>query len=189
MEKWTQAKMTQLAEEERANLGLTIFQPLDPRLLAKEYEVPIYCLDDLAAEAPEAVAHFSTGAAHRWSAALIPVGPSRIIIENNTHALVRRRSSIGHELGHHLLEHPFETLILSDDKCRRFDPKRENEATFLAGQLLIPEPAAKRAAFDGWSNDRVADQFEVSTQFAQMRMKGVRVLAQRALKKQAARTR
>lgn len=178
--------MQKLAEEERRHLGLADFQALDPHRLADEYGVPVYSLDDLANEAPEAAAHFSQRGARRWSAALIPIGSSRVIIENNTHASVRRRSSIGHELGHHLLEHPFETLILADDQCRRFDPKREKEATFFAGHLLIPEAAAKRAAFQDWSNQQVAEKFEVSVQFAQMRMKGVRVLAQRALKRQAA---
>jgi hypothetical protein len=181
MEKWTQARMRELAEEERANL----FDPLDPQRLAAEYGVPIYCLSDLAGEAVDAVTHFSEEGSRRWSAALVPVGSGRLIIENDTHELPRRRSSIGHELSHHLLEHPFEQLILTDDRCRRFEPKLEDQATYLSGQLLIPEPAARRAAFDGWNNEKVADRFQVSTQFAQMRMKGVRVFAERALKKQA----
>lgn len=187
MQRWTQVKMNDLAEEERANLGLTVFEPLDLSLLAEEYGIPIYCLVDLADEqACEAVAYFSQDASHRWSAALIPIGASRVIIENDTHALVRRRSSIGHELSHHLLEHPFGEMILTDDGCRRFDPKLEDQATYLSGQLLIPEQAARPAAFDGWTNDQVAERFGVSTQLAQMRMKGVRVFAQRALRKQAA---
>jgi hypothetical protein len=38
----------------------------------------------------------------------------------------------------------------------------------------------------GWTNEQVAAKFGVSTQFAQTRMYGVRVMAQRALQKQAA---
>ena len=187
MDRWTQAKMNDLAVEERANLGLTVSEPLDLCLLAEEYGIPIYGLTDLADEqAREAVAYFSQDRSHRWSAALLPIGPSRVIIENDAHAPVRRRSSIGHELSHHLLEHRFAEMILTDDGCRRFDPKLEDQATYLSGQLLIPEQAARRAAFDGWTNDQVAERFGVSTQFAQMRMKGVRVFAQRALKKQVA---
>ena len=186
MERWTQAKIRALAVEERANIGLTLFERLDLHRLADEYGVRIYSLADLADEqAREAIAYFSREASHRWSAALIPIGPSRVIIENDTHAPVRRRSSIGHELSHHLLEHPFTEVILTDEGCRRFDARLEGQATYLSGQLLIPEQAARRAAFDRWTNEQVAERFDVSTQFAQMRMKGVRVLAQRALKKQA----
>jgi IrrE N-terminal-like domain len=159
--------MNDMAAEERANLGLTVFEPIDLNRLAEEYGIPIYCLADLADEqACAAVAYFSQDGSPRWSAALIPIGSARLIIENDTHAPVRRRSSIG---------------------CRRFDAKLEDHATYLSGQLLVPEEAARRAAFDGWTNEQVADRFQVSTQFAQMRMKGVRVFAQRALKKQAAR--
>lgn len=111
MEGWTQAKMRDLAEQERANLGLAAFEPLDLHRLAHEYGGPIHSLADLADEkARDAVAYFSQDASHRWSAALIAVGSSRVIIENDTHAPVRRRSSIVHELRHHLLEHPFEEI-------------------------------------------------------------------------------
>lgn len=179
--------MQQVAEEERANFGVGDFEPFDPYGLAKEYGIPVYSLSDLADDpaAVEAVTHFSTDGARRWSAALIPVGAGRIIIENDTHAAVRRRSSIGHELGHHLLEHPFDSLTLSDDKCRRFNAAREKEATFFSGRLLICDAAAKRAAFREWPDEQVADHYRVSVQFARMRMHGVRVMAQRALAKQA----
>ncbi len=76
-------------------------------------------------------------------------------------------------------------MLLTDDGCRRFDPARENEAKFISGQVLIPDAAAKRAAFDGKENHQVAAAYGVSEQFAQMRMSGARVLAQRALAKQA----
>jgi hypothetical protein len=38
-------------------------------------------------------------------------------------------------------------------------------------------------AFDGWDNARVAADYGVSEQFAQMQMKGQRVRADRAAKK------
>lgn len=44
--------MNNLAVEERANLGLTAFEPLDLHLLAEEYGIPIYCLTDPAPGRP-----------------------------------------------------------------------------------------------------------------------------------------
>lgn len=111
---------------------------------------------------------------------LLPIGTARIIVENDNHEPVRRRSNIAHELGHHLLEHPFDQAILGEDHKRVFDDKQEKEATFMAGELLIPLKAAERMAFDGWDNPRVANRYGVSEQFAQMQMKGQRVRAQRA---------
>lgn len=179
--------MRDVAEEERTGIGLSSLDALDPYLLAEEHGIPVYRLDELAdgPSAGAAVQHFTTVRSTMWSAALIPVGSRRLIIENTAHVLPRRHASLAHELGHHLLEHEFAEMLLTEDGCRRFDRAREKEATFLAGQLLIPDAAAKRAAFDGKNNAQVAAAYGVSEQFAQMRMSGARVMARRALAKQA----
>lgn len=185
--RWTQAAMQAVAVEERSGLGLSPLDPLDPYRLADEHGIPVYPLDELA-DGPgsqAAVRHFASVRSRVWSAALIPVGSARLIIENTAHHMNRRRASLAHELGHHLLEHEFTEMLLTEDGCRRFDPAREKEATFLAGVLLLPDAAAKRAAFDGKTNDQIAAAYGVSEQFAQMRMSGARVMAQRALAKQA----
>ncbi|MNW70922.1 hypothetical protein D3C74_504620 [compost metagenome] len=57
----------------------------------------------------------------------------------------------------------------------------------MSGELLIPQAAAKRATFDGWTNEQVSTRFGVSTQFAQMQMSGPRVYARRSLARQDAR--
>lgn len=188
--RWTQAMMRDVVREERAGLGLNPLQALDPYALAAEHGVQVYPIDQLTDEfcSEESVRHFTQDRPKMWSAALIPVGTARIIIENTAHAPVRRRSSIAHELGHHLLEHDFDDVLLTDDGCRRFDPAKEKQATFMSGELLIPGAAAKRAAFGGKTNEEVALAYGVSTQFAQMQMKGPRVLAERALRKQTARS-
>lgn len=185
--RWTQARMREVAEEERAELGVAWYQPLDPYALAKQHGIPVYPIDELVdgERCEQAIRHFSMIRLNAWSAALVPVGPRRLIIENTTHPLARRRSSIAHELGHYLLEHEFDTVLLTEDGCRRYDKEKEKQATFLSGELLIPWKAAKRAAFDDKTNEQVALAFDVSPQFAQMRMSGARVLARNALAKQA----
>ncbi len=78
-------------------------------------------------------------------------------------------------MSHHLLEHEFSDVLLTDDGCR----KNEKDANFLASELLVPCQAALKAAFAGRTNEEVAAIYGVSTQFAQMCMKGARVHAQR----------
>lgn len=179
--------MRTVAEEERAVLGLSPLQPLDPYRLAEEHGIPVYPLDELAdsPKARAAVEHFTSVRSKVWSAALIPLGSSRLIIENTAHEVPRRRASLAHEMGHHLLEHEFAEMLLTEDGCRSFDRAREKEADYLSAQLLIPDAAAKRAAFAQKNNAQVAAAYGVSEQFAQMRMSGARVMAQRALAKQA----
>lgn len=183
--RWTQKLMREVASEERAGLGLGAFQPLDPYALADAHGIRVYTLNDLCDWdlSAEAHAHFQGPSGSRWSAALIPLGTGRVIIENDAHAPVRRRSNIAHELGHHLLEHPFDTVILGEDHRRQFDKAQEEQAAFVAGELLVPDAAARRAAYSKWTNSQVAAAFGVSEQFAQMQMKGPRVIAHRASKK------
>lgn len=177
--------MRETAQEERNELELGIYDPLDPYALAKGHGIPVYSLtnlldNDLGLEARE---HFHATSSRSWSAALIPLGTARIIVENDAHAPVRRRSNIAHELGHHLLEHPFDHVILGEDHKRQFIPALEKQASFIAGELLIPDEAARKAAYADWDNARVAEVFNVSEQFAQMRMYGARVIARRAAQK------
>ena len=101
------------------------------------------------------------------------------------HPARRRRAGIAHELGHHLLEHPFGETLLTGAGCRAFGAARERQATFLAGELLVPWAAATHAAFRDRSDRWVADAYGVSEQFARMRLAGPRVLARRALARQA----
>jgi IrrE N-terminal-like domain len=179
--------MRDVAQLERAGIGLTQFQPLNPYDLAAEHGIEVYPIEKLVdGLCPEtSVRHFTRIRRSAWSAALIPIGSARVIVENTAHSPCRRRSSIAHELGHHLLEHDFDDVLLIEDGCRRFDAEKERQARFLSGELLIPWPAAIRAAFDAKTNLEVARAFGVSEQFAQMQMAGPRVLAQRALVKQS----
>jgi Zn-dependent peptidase ImmA (M78 family) len=179
--------MRQIAEEERAGIGLGPLAPLDPYELAAEHGIPVYPIDELPDEhcSKEAVEHFLTKRTKKWSAALVPLGTARLILENPAHDLERRRSSLAHEISHHLLEHEFDSVLLTDDGSCAFNEQKEKEAKYLSGQLLIPDKAAQRAAFAGHDNEKVAAVYGVSPAFAQMRMYGARVIAERALAKQA----
>jgi len=182
--RWTQKLMREVAEEERADLGLGPRDPLDPYELAGAHGIPVYGLADCVESdlPPYIYEHFANTKSRTWSAMLVPIGTARIIIENDKHSPVRRRSNIAHELGHHLLEHPFDQVILGEDHKRQFNEQQEKQAKYMAGELLIPLKAAERMAFDGWDNARVAARYGVSEQFAQMQMMGQRVRAANAAK-------
>lgn len=185
--KWTQKEMAKLAAEERAALGLDLMDPLDPYLLAEAWGIPVYSISELTAhDCPsETVEHFHTTSSKKWSAALIPVGSGRIIVENDSHPTVRRRSSVAHEMSHHLFEHAFPEGLLSSDHDQLYSKAVEKQALFTSGELLAPEAACKKLAFRDADNATVAARFDISTQMAQMQMKGPRMYAKRALAKQA----
>ena len=186
-DRWTQKRMAEIATEERRELGLAIMDPLDPYELAESHGISVYPISELGNHGCSAITveHFSVKRKKAWSAALIPVGRARIIVENDSHELVRRRSSLAHEMSHHLLEHQFVAALLTEDHSRAYSEKVEKEALFLSGELLVPAEACKRLAFDEADNATVAQMFAVSIQFAQMRMAGPRVMAKRARQKQS----
>jgi Zn-dependent peptidase ImmA (M78 family) len=177
----TQAKW--LALEVRAEVGIGRFDLFDPYALAEEYGIPVYPLTGLAQDdrALEAVAYYAGAGSSFFSAALVPVGDKRVILDNDFHAPVRRRNSVSHEMSHVLLEHEFGELLLTSERCRAHDKDQEDEADWLAGELLIPYAAAERAARQDLTDEEVADAFSVSTRLAAMRMNysGARTVVRR----------
>lgn len=95
--------------------------------------------------------------ASMWSSSAVvcngyPPGNRPHRCRNDKHPPVRRHPNIAHELGHHLLEHAFDQVVLAEDHKRVLDEQQEKQATFMAGELVIPLQAAERLAFDGWDN-------------------------------------
>lgn len=185
--RWTQKEMARIAAEERASLGLGLMDPLDPYMLAEAWGLPVYPISSLGGgDCPEStIQHFMTTSSKRWSAALVPVGAGRIVIENDSHQTVRRRSSLAHEMGHHLLEHPFPAGVLGADHEDLYSKVVERQALYFSGELLAPTEACNKLAFRGDSNAEVAERFGISSQMAQMQMKGPRAYAKHALAKQS----
>ena len=179
-----------LALEVRAELEIGPHDVFDPRALANLYGIPVYGLEDLEGWGINegALGHFNDASPGAFSAALIPVGSAKIIVENTAHATVRRRANIAHEMSHVVLEHDFRHMVLFADGCRVLDTAIEDEATWFAGELLIPTKAALRAARAKLTDVQVADAFEVSTKLAAMRM-NVSGARKRALRETAARRR
>ncbi len=160
-----------LALEVRGEMGLTPYMTLDPWALAQLYGIPVYPLDEMVAWGCRTVtADYFTQARPAFSAALVPVGSGRVIVENSAQTQTRRRASISHEMAHVLLEHPFLSGFASLDSCQAAVREVEQEADCLGGELLIPSRAALAAARDGATDEQVARRYRVSVQFARMRM-------------------
>lgn len=191
--RWTKAALARLAAEVREKeLKVDPHQRICPYDLADLYGVAVYTLQDLAESGcpPEAIEFFTSVRPEAWSAALVPNGTGQFIIENSAHTLRRRRSNIAHEMAHLLLEHDFDRILFTNGKRGCTNPASkdvEGQAAELSGELLVPVAAARRAAAYGRSDDEVAEQFDVSTDFARWRMNvtGARRIASRAARKRS----
>lgn len=187
----SKAAISRLATEIRkTDLGLSEFERLCPYRLAEEHGTDVYSLEDLAASgcSQEAIEYFTTKRPEAWSAALVPNGTGSFIVENTIHLSWRRRSNIAHEMAHLLLEHKFDTVILTDSQhgCRdQVSKSAEAEAAELGAELLLPAAATRRAAAAGKTDEQVAQLYDVSIELARWRMNatGARIIAQRTAKK------
>jgi hypothetical protein len=171
-----------LALEVRAEIGLGPLDRLDPRALADEYGIPIYTVSSLASACDPAVGNWMAGPGQGvFSAALVPCGTARFIVDNDLHSLTRRMSSIAHEMAHILCEHRFTDVLVTADGCRAASREDEAQADWLGGELLIPYVAALAAARAGWDDQQVADAYGVSPRRAAMRMNasGARMIVHR----------
>jgi Zn-dependent peptidase ImmA (M78 family) len=159
-----------IAREIRAELGLTLADPLDPWALADHLEIPVLPMCTLADVVPDAVRHFSRAANRgEFSAVTVFDGTKRVIMHNDNHSCGRQASNVSHELSHGLLLHDPKPA-LDGTGCRNWDPAVEEEAEWLSGALLISEEAALTIARKGISLDDAAHRFGVSRAMVQWRI-------------------
>ncbi len=159
-----------LAQEVRSELGLSDLEALDPYRLAEMYGTKVVPVTAVRGLPIATASYFSSQQLARWSAALVPIGTARFILDNDHHPVRRRRVSIGHEVAHLLWEHEFTNVLLTADGCRAVDPDLEEEADRLSHELMVPSPAAHYLAKRGCSDSQVADRYGVSVDYARMRM-------------------
>lgn len=171
-----------LAAEIRSEMGLTMYQRLDARVLAEHYGIPVVTLDDLRGlvSDPQSIRHFATKGRGDFSAMTVFRGSRRIIVENSRHSRGRRSNSVIHELAHVILEHEPHGALASGG-CRQWDKAMEREADWLAGALLVPRAAAVQVARDGTPVREAAESLGVSAKLLKWRLNatGARIQARR----------
>ena len=164
-----------ISEAMRAELGVRNIDRLDPRQLANHLEVPSVPLselrhaktgDDELAESIDLLTGREQGA---LSGITVFRGTERVVIYNDQHKPARQASDINHELAHGLLLHR-PGVALDNRGCRAWDTRIEEEATFLAGALLVPGKAARWLAKRGMSVEEAATRFGCSVDMINWRL-------------------
>lgn len=163
------AESSRIAGEVRKEIGLSTNDRLDLRMLSMQWGIEVISMSDLPCGA-ETLTHFMQSRMKKLSGFLVPTSEGRAIVYNSTHEKPRIRSTLAHELAHVILEHEFELLMGDDDGCQFGTGTQEEEANWFAGELLVPQKAARNAVFDGLSVDALSVKFEVSVQMARWRM-------------------
>lgn len=169
MRRGRKSELAALAIEVRGEVGVPTQRRLDPRVIAKLYGFEVTPVSEIGL-APEVLSTLALSLSDRWSGAIISDGHHTLILDNDFHPAARRNASIAHEVSHILLEHPLQSRITYERSCGE-GRNLEDEATELAGELLVPGKSLRIAATRGQMSDQdIADQFGVSLAFARWRV-------------------
>ncbi len=158
-----------LAGEVRAELGLGLFDCFDPRQLAQHLDVPIVPLSDLAPACSGAL-YFLSAELETFSALTVFEGHRRIIIHNDAHSRARQNSNLAHELAHSLLLHEPQPALDATTGCRLCNSTNEDEANWLAGELLVTSDMALDVARGRFTRQEAMERLGVSSQMLTWRL-------------------
>lgn len=172
-----------IAQEVREELELSPLDALDVFVLAAHLEIPVFGMRDAAHYSDGAASfllHFASRELDSFSAMTVFNDGRRVIIHNEFHAPTRQASNIAHELSHCLLEHE-PSPVFSPEGCRHWNSSVEDEATWLAGTLLVPREGALAFCKRNWTIERIAEHFAVSEALCRQRINqtGIRLQIQR----------
>lgn len=173
MERGFKSECESVATAERAAIGLDTLARLDPRILAGSWEIDIHPVSSLSggAEIRAAVDHVMSVNPAMFSAMTIfPDWPRRrrVIVYNDANSEARQNADITHELAHGLRLHEPRHAIVNG--CRDYSKAEEEEASWLAGCLLVPRDAALAVVLAQEGLDVAAARHGVSVEMMRMRV-------------------
>jgi IrrE N-terminal-like domain len=172
------AQAERLASSIRADMGLGPAEPVRAVTIAEHLGVEVRPADQLVdrsrlQELQDLQFDAFSGATFR-----LPSGRF-VVVSNPLNDPGRSNSDIAHEISHIVLEHPARTVErvggLNFFTC---DAEEEQEANWLAGCLLLPQPLLVKEARTGATAQDLAKRHEVSEQMATWRLNASGVLVQ-----------
>lgn len=165
------AHAERLGLDMRQELGIGVYQRLDPHALAEFLLIDVKPLGALVDQPGmrEALQTLHGPEVSSLSAFTVFAGSKRMIVHNEAHAPGRQASNIAHELSHGLLLHPPKP-VLDGRGCRNWNGDHEDEANYLAGALLIPSKAAWSIAKRKKPFAEAAEEFGCSVEMVRWRV-------------------
>ena len=165
------------AEAARAGLGLLSLEKLCPWVYADNLGILVMGADELNLD-PIHAAQLLQKDPESWSGMTLDEDGVKLIVLNSSEKLNRQHTTLMHEIAHILLEHvpatvnltPSGLTLLSD-----YSDDQEDEADWLGGALLIPEPTLMHYRSQGYSVESIANLYGLTRSLVtwRCRMTGV----------------
>ena len=159
-----------IAKQVQADLGLSISESVEPKLIAELLGIEVRAGDELIPrERFEELGDIQPDA---FSACTLRPSPDRtVVVHNPLSPKTRWKSDIAHELAHTLLDHELSRVQrLGDVTFLSCDPVQEEEAAWLSGCLLLPRALLLAEIQRGAGARDIARKHGVSERMAQYRL-------------------
>ena len=172
MERGFKARCENIALGLRKELGLARTGPLSPHALAAYLRIPVLTLSEIPGVNPADTRQLLVVDPDAWSAITVSRDGHEVIITNPNHRGGRPATDIMHEIAHLLLGHEPSTMFYvgeEDIALRAYNAGAEEEATWLAGTLLLPREALVHLSSIGLSDLAACREYGVSRDLLKMR--------------------
>lgn len=156
----------------RKELKLIPVAPLSSQALASYLQIRLLTPKDIPNLPHDAISVLMTDERWNWSAVTISHNGIDAIVYNPSHSIGRQSSDIMHEISHVVLGHDPAKIFISQDKkmaIRTHDRGQEQEASWLAGCLLLPRPALISIGKSAMSNLAICQKYGVTEDMLFMR--------------------
>lgn len=175
------------AADYRSALRLSQKDPLNPEELAAHLDIMVWRPEDVPELSTDSLRQLTIHDRDSWSAVTLRVGDTNLIILNSAHAPTRQRNSLAHELAHIILDHEPSRIDVSSEGhllLSSFEQEQEEEANWFSATLLVPRAGLQAAYRSTQDAQTLADQFGVSLDLLNWRLRvtGVVTQARRASK-------
>ena len=159
-----------IAKQVQADLGLSISESVEPKLIAELLGIEVRAGDELIPR--ERFEELGDIQPDTFSACTLRPSPDRtVVVHNPLSPKTRRKSDIAHELAHTLLDHELSRVQrLGDVTFLSCDPVQEEEAAWLSGCLLLPRALLLAEIQRGAGARDIARKHGVSERMAQYRL-------------------
>jgi Zn-dependent peptidase ImmA (M78 family) len=171
----------QISARAREKLGIEAGGVLDLIRLAEMLGVSVLTPGELAELPTELRTRLETDHQECWSAITVTDGDNHLVVINPSHAASRRNSDLAHEVAHIILGHEPSLMFMTPNSgiaIRTHNEEQEEEATWLAGCLLLPRDALLLIRRLNLSDDDACSRYGISSAMLRFRLNVTGVNAQ-----------
>lgn len=157
----------------REHLGVEPLAALCPWKVAEHLDLHVFDIKKLPIPAND-IAHLTNAGSQAWSGFTVREAGLVGVVLNTSHSKRRLRSTLMHEIAHIYLKHVGSRVDVNESGIllvSDFSREQEDEADWLSGAMLLPRDALLMARRAKKSVDEICEDFGVSSDLCNWRLR------------------